>query len=179
MNPTGGTGDASGGADSSWDAHAPEGGADGSSDGANIATTLAGQAPLSSLAAGTYTHGRVSLVYAAFSVDVAAHTPMGIVSNRADVMGALADMTYEDEAFDQGEATYDFMGFEVPATLPPLPTTGGGTVIQEDGETWMIFPFVEPLVIGPGEEEDRSATIKTFWSMTARQGASVVVKWAV
>lgn len=126
-----------------------------------LGLTLGGSAKLSALKGGSYGWGRVLLTSSTFTVATTVH--VGIpVGGTIKVQTALSDTTLEGKAWTQGQTTFTFAAgsFQqtLPAALPPLPTTGGGSVVQTGGKTWLVFPFPSPLSIGPSAK-DHKATI--------------------
>ena len=126
-----------------------------------LGTTLGGSAKMSALKAGTYTWGRVLLTSSTFTVATTVHVGVP-VGGTIKVQTALSDTTLEGKPWTQGQTSFTFAAgsFQqtLPATLPPLPTTGGGSIVQTGGKTWLVFPFPSPLSVGPSAK-DHKATI--------------------
>ncbi len=123
-----------------------------------LGLTLGGQARFADLPAGSYSHGRILLTMSRFKVAAQVHVGAMTVPGDISVVSALSDTTIEGKAWKQGETTFSFMTYTLPAVLPLLPTTGGGTVVQMNGQTWLVFAFPTPITIGPSAK-DRKATI--------------------
>jgi hypothetical protein len=127
-----------------------------------LAETLGGAARLADLAAGSYTHGRVLLTSSTFTVQATVHAAVAL-PGEITMVAALSDTTINGQPWNQGQATITFAAggpaVTVPATLPPLPSTGGGTIVQEGGRPWLVFPFPKPIVISPSANKSHRATI--------------------
>lgn len=133
-----------------------------------LSTTLAGSAPIADLTPGTFTHGRALLAYCIFTVVGTVHAGLSL-SGDLTVTGALSDTTINSKSYQQNQADYTFKAGSIqqtlPGTLPPLPSVGGGSVVQEEGKTWLVFSFPSPIVlqgIVSGDlatPRDQSATI--------------------
>jgi hypothetical protein len=128
-----------------------------------LGTTLGGSARTADLAAGVYTHGRVLLTSCAFTVAATVHRGGLPVAGDIRVLTALSDGTLEGKPWKQGETTFTFKAGAaqqtVPGTLPALPSTGGGSVVQSGGRTWLLFPFPTPIAISPASPKSHKATI--------------------
>lgn len=122
-----------------------------------LGKTLGGQAALASLPSGTYTHGRVLLTMTTFTVKATVHLG-GAVAGDLAVTVALSDTTVGGTAWSKGKASFTFAQQTLPATVPPLPSTGGGMIVEEPGKTWLVFPFPTPLQVSAAAQ-DQSATI--------------------
>lgn len=126
-----------------------------------LGLTLGGSAKLSALKPGSYSWGRVLLTSSTFTVATTVHVGVP-VGGTIKVQTALSDTTLEGKPWTQGQTTFTFAAgsFQqtLPATLPPLPTTGGGSIVQTGGRTWLVFPFPTPLSVGPSAK-DHKATI--------------------
>jgi hypothetical protein len=129
-----------------------------------LKTTLGGKARIADLPAGAYTHGRVLLTMATFTVAATGHGAGLAVPGKVTVTAALSDTTIKGAPWKQNQAEFtgDFKPLPpvtIPAPLPPLPTTGGGSVVQEGGRTWLVFQLPEPLKVSPATDRDHRATI--------------------
>lgn len=123
-----------------------------------LSETLGGSRPLAELPAGTYSHGRVLLTHARFTVAAVVHAPgVPLPGDIASVV-ALSDGIIDGKPWTQGQATFSFAGFTVPGSVPALPSTAGGTIVSSGGRTWLVFPFPKPLTVG-GSGADHRATI--------------------
>lgn len=125
--------------------------------------TLAGTGASASLPAGTYPWGRVQLTLVRTTVAATIHggsaTP-GTVT----VVSALSDTAVEGVPWAQGRTEYTVkagvaLSVTFPGAAPSFPSTSGGTVAQEAGRTWLVFPFTTPFVIDPEDPAPRAATI--------------------
>jgi hypothetical protein len=129
-----------------------------------LKTTLGGKARIADLPAGAYTHGRVLLTMATFTVAATGHGAGLAVPGKVTVTAALSDTTIKGAPWKQNQAEFtgDFKPLPpvtIPAPLPPLPSTGGGSVVQEGGRTWLVFQFPKPLEVSPATGRDHRATI--------------------
>ncbi|MCB9557126.1 MAG: hypothetical protein H6707_13545 [Deltaproteobacteria bacterium] len=140
--------------------------------------TVVGSASLASLAAGSYTYGEVLLTKAQFEVDATIHFAGQSIAQSITVVAALSDTTIAGKAWKQGEAqvTVPIIGQPYNFSLPALPSTAGGTLIQKNGETWMRFAFGKPLLIDPQQPTGAEAeiiyeTYESFrWQDTQQSG---------
>jgi hypothetical protein len=127
-----------------------------------LGTTLGGAAKIAALPAGTYTHGRVLLTSATFTIAAIVHAGLAVPGD-IRVVSALSDTTIDGTSWTQGKTTFTFIAGAiqqtVPGVIPPLPSTGGGSIVQTGGKTWMIFPFPTPLTLYPSMKKDYQATI--------------------
>jgi hypothetical protein len=127
-----------------------------------LGTTLAGSAKIAALPAGTYTHGRVLLTHATFTVAATVHAGVPWPGD-IRVVTALSDTTIDGKSWTQGQTTFTFIAGTiqqtVPGVIPPLPSTGGGSVVQVGGKTWMIFPFPTPLTLYPALTQSYQGTM--------------------
>ena len=121
-----------------------------------LSETKIGSADLRDIPSGVYTYGRALLVMARFDVDVTVHTmisPTGIAGT-ATVTAALSDATIDGHARSQGWAQEVFTIPNLPAitkdtTLPDLPSTAAGTIVEENGKMWLVFPLNPSLPVAP------------------------------
>ena len=125
---------------------------------------VVGSGLIADMPSGEYSHGRVLLTAARFDVDTTVHAGADVlIPGEVNVVAALSDTTIDGVARDQGWALYTF---SVPGvgevsqvgTVPPLPSTAGGSVVQQGGKTWMVFPM-SPVEIQQSESENHVATI--------------------
>lgn len=131
-----------------------------------LTTSVAGSARLIDLPPGTYTHGRVLLHTVRFAVDTTFHATTVTLNypTQVNVIAALSDTTIGTQAHDQGWVQYSvtvpILGdVSIPGTLPALPSTAGGAMVQSGGQTWLIFPFPEPIVVASIPTGPITATI--------------------
>jgi hypothetical protein len=128
-----------------------------------LGETLAGTAASADLPPATYGYGRIRMTKVQFTVDMTAHYLGFSIPGTLTVTGALSDTVIDGEDWPMGRASYRFTaaGYDVtqPGTLPPFPSTGGGTVYQDDEGTWMLFPFPTPLVIADTPASHRATII--------------------
>ncbi|MFH1132243.1 MAG: hypothetical protein V1754_12975 [Pseudomonadota bacterium] len=129
--------------------------------------TKAGEGQTKDIPAGTYTHGQVLLTKTVFKIDGTVHATLAF-PGEIQVIGALSDTTINGESWKQGQATYTFslVPQPIPATLPLLPSTAGGTIIQKNGQTWMVFSFDKPISIplSKGKNWEGTITYEVFKS---------------
>jgi hypothetical protein len=87
---------------------------------------------------------------ARFTVDATAHVASTAVPGELTVSAALSDTTIAGQPVTKGQAQFTFTAGAVsrtlPGTLPALPSTAGGTVVEEGTQTWLAFPLGQPLV---------------------------------
>lgn len=129
-----------------------------------LGRTLAGTADLDAIQPGAYPYSRVLLTMSRFDVETDLHvtSPSATLPGTLTVTAALSDTILDSVARDKGwvEYSFDLMGgIATQGQLPPLPSTAGGTVVEESDRTWLIFPISPPAVIEPQPTRDRSATI--------------------
>ncbi|MBW2735432.1 MAG: hypothetical protein JRH20_23860 [Deltaproteobacteria bacterium] len=124
-----------------------------------LGETLGGRGRLADLPPGSYTHGRVLLTKATVKIAALVHAAGVAVPGDLDIVVALSDTTLSGQAWTKGQATFSFAGVTVPGAIPPLPTTGGGSIIEAPGETWLVFAFPEPIVVSSDATTDHRATI--------------------
>ena len=121
-----------------------------------LSETKIGSADLRDIPSGVYTYGRALLVMARFDVDVTVHTmisPTGIAGT-ATVTAALSDATIDGHARSQGWAQEVFtipnlLPITKDTTLPDLPSTAAGTIVEENGKMWLVFPLNPSLPVAP------------------------------
>ena len=121
-----------------------------------LGRTLAGVGSTDAIPPATYTFGRVLLTMSQFTIDASVHSGAITAPGKVTITSALADCTIEGTAWTKGQARYDVSAGGLqqssPGTLPPLPTTAGGTVVEEAGKTWLVFPMSPPFVIAAGDK---------------------------
>jgi hypothetical protein len=127
------------------------------------AKSLVGVGRTPDIPAGTYTHGRVLLTMARSTVDVTAHTGALSLAGTMTILDAISDATIDGTPYAKGQCQLTFVSGGVTntqaSTLPPLPSTAGGTIVDEGPRTWMVFPFPTPLAIDPTDSTTHQATI--------------------
>lgn len=127
-----------------------------------LGQTLAGTARIADIPAGSYTHGRVLLTHSRFTIAATVHAGVPVPGTITTVV-ALSDTTINGAPWKQNQASFTFkagtLEQTVPASLPALPSTGGGTVVQQGGKTWLVFPFPKPITISSATARDHDATI--------------------
>lgn len=129
-----------------------------------LSTSVVGTADLSSIPANVYTHGKVLLKMTRFDVDTTVHTtmPPASVPGTLSVVAALSDTEIDGTQRSQDWVQYTFDvagGITTTGTLPELPSTAGGRIERENGETWLVFEFNQSLTILPIPGQAHSATI--------------------
>ncbi|MHB8873818.1 MAG: hypothetical protein ACYC8T_09060 [Myxococcaceae bacterium] len=126
--------------------------------------TVAGRAPSSAIAAGTYTHGRVLMTLVRTTIDAVAHAGL-VVPGKLTVTSALSDTTVSGSAWAKGDTTYGFVptgttvGQSFTGPTPAMPSTAGGSVVQDASHTWLLFPFSTAFTIDPMDTTEVSATV--------------------
>ena len=125
--------------------------------------TLVGKVDLANLTPGTYTHGRVLLTSCQFTVAATVHAAGLAVPGEIQVKAALSDSTVDGKPWKQGQTTFTFKAGAiqqtVPGLLPPLPSTGGGSVVQQGGKTYMVFTYPAPIIVAPVATRSYTGTI--------------------
>lgn len=126
------------------------------------ASTLVGTGDLTQIPPNLYSHGRALLTMTRFDVNTTVHVNPVAVPGTVTVTAALSDTTIDGQGRSQGWVQYTFNiagGVTTVGTLPQLPSTAGGTIVQEGGNTWLVFPLDTPMLIIPAPGTDHSATI--------------------
>lgn len=132
---------------------------DGSMEVDMLSKTRVVHVPSDSLPLGVYTHGRARLAAVSFDIDATVHHQEMILPGQVEVFGVLSDTIVDGVQRSKGEASYTFMGYTVQGTLPPLPSTAIGALIEEDGSTYLVFAFSQPVFISSVMEQDMTVTI--------------------
>jgi hypothetical protein len=132
--------------------------------------SLVGVGRTPDIPAGTYTHGRVLLTMARFTVDATAHSGAAQFAGTMTVLDAISETTIDGTPFTKGKCELTFTAGSFTNTqsytLPPLPGTAGGTLVDDGPRTWMVFPFPTPMAIDPTDTTTHQATViyETFES---------------
>lgn len=125
--------------------------------------TLVGVGRTPDIPAGTYTHGRVLLTMARFTVDATAHSGAAQLAGTMTVLDAISATTIDGTPFTKGQGQLHFVSGSFTNTqaytLPPLPGTAGGTIVDDGPRTWMVFPFPLPMAIDPTDSTTHQAAI--------------------
>ena len=132
--------------------------------------TLVGVGRTPDIPAGSYSHARVLLAMARFTVNASAHSGSLGLPGAITATSALSDTIIDGTPFTKGQCQFEFVSGSITNTLggalPPLPATAGGTIVDDGQRTWMVFPFAAPLAVDPGDAATHQATItyETFES---------------
>jgi hypothetical protein len=126
--------------------------------------TEVGSVALADIPFNFYSHGRVLLKMTRFDVETTVHAtmPPADLPGTVTVVAALSDALIDNVQRSQDWVQYTFNvmgGITTTGTLPELPSTGGGTVVKENGRLWLVFPLTGGLTIDPLPTQDHSATI--------------------
>ena len=127
--------------------------------------TLVGEGDLRNIPAASYTHGRVLLPMARFDIQTTVHvvSPPAIVPGTVHALTALSNVNLDGANRNAGWAKFTFnLGPYVVSTtavLPAPPSSGGGTIVQENGRTWMVFPLSPPLLVVAGMQTTPKVTV--------------------
>jgi len=129
-----------------------------------LGTTTLTTVPLSQIADGVYTHAKVLLAMTSFNVSTTVH-PGGLpsVTGPVSVVAAVSDTTIDTEAREKGWMKYSFslgsIDFDREDTLPPMPDSETGDVIDESDKTWLLMNLSENMTISPSITDNYIATV--------------------
>ena len=127
-------------------------------------TTLA-TIDLFQVLSGTFTHARVLLATARFTVQATVHPPFPVpaLQGPVSVVAALSDTVIGSTPRSQDWVQYSFSAGGFPfvqtGTLPPFPNSATGTVIKEGGRTWLQMELSQHLTITPSISMSYVATV--------------------
>ncbi|MFO0726252.1 MAG: hypothetical protein U1E65_20880 [Myxococcota bacterium] len=130
-----------------------------------LGRTLVGRVASASIAPGTYTWGRVLLTSAEIRIQATGHLPnIGIgIPGTITTLGALSDSEIHGSRWHKGQAEFRFdsggRSFTLPGTLPPFPSTPGGSIVETSTQTWLVFPFSTPFRVEAGNNQPVVTTI--------------------
>ncbi|MBI5524833.1 MAG: hypothetical protein HY897_00715 [Deltaproteobacteria bacterium] len=127
---------------------------------------LMGVCPTESIPTASYTHGRVKVDWARYTVAGTLHYTGQSLPGEFTFFRAYSDVSYEGHAYAAGEGTAQFSGStttEVPATFPPIPPIPGLRMETIAGEFWLTFPYSRPLLVVQGNEDQHWA--RFFWEV--------------
>jgi hypothetical protein len=111
---------------------------------------LMGVCRTQSVPTAAYTHGRVKVAWARYTVAGMLHDAGYSLPGRFTFFRAYSDVVYNGHSYAAGEGTTRFAGTvetEVPATFPPIPPIPGLRMEVIGGEFWLTFPFSHPLLV--------------------------------
>jgi hypothetical protein len=114
---------------------------------------------------GTYTHARVLLATARFTVQATVHPPFPVPAfpGPLSVLAALSDTVIDSTPRAQDWVQYSFSAggfpFTKTGTLPPFPDSATGDVIREGGRTWLQVELSQHLTITPSISASYVATV--------------------
>lgn len=112
--------------------------------------TLVGTCATSSLPTAAYTHGRVRVEWAEYTVSGVLHHLGYPVSGDFTFFRAYSDTVHDGVPMTAGQGIIKFSvtGTEIPVTYPPaLAAAPGITVVTTNGECWMTFVYSHPLLV--------------------------------
>lgn len=165
--------------------------------------TLVGSCPTAGLPTAMYSHGRVKVDWARFTVQGKLHAAGGVYPHSVTFFRAWSDTTVDGEAYKAGQGTITVvnpLGVQVatmPYTYPPAPPIAGMTTETVKGEYLMTFVWSKPLPVVkdfPGEhwsrfhwhvfqgfrwqDSDVAAHVKDAWDVWATGSDTEAVKVA-
>lgn len=120
---------------------------------------------LFSVLSGTYTHAKILLATARFSVQARVHPPYPLpyVDGPVSVVAGLSDTVINSTPRAQDWVQYSFgvggVNFVKTGVLPVFPDSATGQVIKEDGQTWLLMELSDHLVINAGFSSSYVATV--------------------
>jgi hypothetical protein len=112
--------------------------------------TLAGVCQTADLPTGVYTHGRVKVEWATYTVTGTLHYSGVPLPGTFTFLRAYSDTLYEGQPYLAGEGSITFTGatqVTIPTTFDPPLSIPGMVLETLDGELWMTFPYSSPLAI--------------------------------
>ncbi len=125
--------------------------------------TLAGICQTAALPSAVYTHGRVKVEWATYTVTGTLHYSGMPLPGELTFFRAYSDTTYLGEAYLAGEGTITFTGateVTIPTSYDPPQPIAGIRMETIDGSFWMTFPYSTPLAI---DESDTRQHWARFW----------------
>lgn len=130
-----------------------------------LGRTLVARVSSASIAPGTYRWGRVLLTSVELRVRATAHVPgLGFgVPGTITTIGALSNTQLNGTSWMKGRAEYRFesvgQSYTMAGTLPPFPSTSGGSIVETSTTTWLVFPFSTAFRVDPANTQPQSSTI--------------------
>ena len=130
-----------------------------------LGRTLVARVSSASIAPGTYRWGRVLLTSVELRVRATAHVPgLGFgVPGTITTIGALSNTQLNGTSWMKGRAEYRFESvgpsYTMVGTLPPFPSTSGGSIVETSTTTWLVFPFSTAFRVDPANTQPQSSTI--------------------
>ena len=101
-----------------------------------------------------YTHGRVKVDWAQYTVAGTLHSTIPL-AGQYTFFRAYSDTHHGGKDYKAGQGTIRFVSGAVDQTYPwtyaPLPEVSGISYELDGGEYWMTFPFARPLPVEQGE----------------------------
>lgn len=118
------------------------------------ADNLVGACNTAGIPTNGYTHGRVKVDWAQYTVAGTLHTTPPL-AGKYTFFRAYSDTHYDGKDYAAGQGTIRFVSGAVDQTYPwtyaPLPEGAGISYELDGGEFWMTFPFARPLPVEEGE----------------------------
>jgi hypothetical protein len=112
--------------------------------------TLVGVCQTADVPTAVYTHGRVKVEWATYTVTGTLHYQGTPLPGEFTFFRAYSDTTYQGQPYLAGEGTITFTGatqVSIPASYDPPLTIPGMRTETIDGDFWMTFPYSRPLFI--------------------------------
>ncbi len=118
---------------------------------ADMATdTLVGTCATAEIQTALYTHGRVRVEWARYTVEGTFHALSTAFPGAITAFRAYSETTYEGTLYPANTGWIRFSGVTetvIPWTYPAVPAVGGVRVDLVDSEAWMSFPYTRPLLV--------------------------------
>lgn len=112
--------------------------------------TLVGTCRTADLPTATYTHGRVKIDWATYTVTGTLHYQGMPLPGELTFFRAYSDTTYQGQAYSAGEGTITFTGattVTIPMAYDPPLSLPGVRLETIAGEFFMTFPYSNPLAV--------------------------------
>lgn len=122
--------------------------------------TLMGSCPTADLSTAAYTHGRVRIDWARYSVQANLHYLGTPYPGTITFFRAYSETTYEGTVYAPNTGFVMYSGiidYEVPWVYPALTSIGPITYDFEGNATWMTFPYTKPLLVDANNTDDHWA----------------------
>lgn len=113
---------------------------------------LMGTCTTATIQDGSYTHGKVKVDWAKYSVTGTLHYNGLPLQGKFTFFRAYSNTTHDGKSYKAQEGWLEFQGpttVRIPYTYPPLPapSLSGVQLSEANGEFFMLFPFKRPLPI--------------------------------
>ncbi len=112
--------------------------------------TLVGTCQTADLPTAVYTHGRVKVEWATYTVSGTLHYQGVPLPGEFTFFRAYSDTTYLGQSYLAGEGTIAYSGatqVSIPTTYDPPLSIPGLNMETVDGAFWMTFPYSQPLAV--------------------------------